>query len=482
MTLFTFIAVASNAYQLQPIYTTDPNTTESSLKWFQKRPFTWANELDTACQASLLVIGGNYMTTNQGFTYTIERFRDAGRNFSDGSSTEADTNEIAGRISDSPMTAAYKNSTLRDCHVRKIIIELLRSDESRLPRNYWAWGATEARSIVECTMDTVLGPLAVNFTSRLPSVSRSDEITDTFLASKDSTHPGKWLGAQITKAWYTKLSESMGWSIPAKGRRGLVDSTSSWGSGTITLTRNESVMDYESILFFNVGFAISDNKGWLAFIPPSDTMQDWRDEWSPDNNKYYGLPNISTVVDVFGKAYYSLLLSDFHSTEENQRTNALSTAQGLQYLQSVNSSVLAVDAQKLSLDGKAYPNIGTIGTYFDPQTANLTQPLRTRKHTTLFAQYLCSVPREKSTFNVLFAVVLADIVFLSSCWTVFCWVATWWLDRKDKSNGHCEGCAGKRDALLADLADPPEGAGFSRVPGKSRSLRSRSSDFSGLTS
>lgn len=468
VTIFTFIAVAGNAYQLQTVYTTDPNTTESSLKWFQKRPFTWAAELDTTCQASLLVVGGDYMTTNQGFEYTIERFRYAGSNASDASSTEGDTDNIsaAGSIANNiPPTAAYKNSTLRDCHVREITIDLLKSDVSRLPRNYWSWAATEARSTIECTMDTLLGPLLVTFTSRLPPISRRNEITDTFLALNDSTHPGRWVGAQITKAWYVKISESMGWSVPVKGDKKDLDPTASWGSGQITLTRNESVMDYESVAFFKVGFSISDNQGWLAFIPKTqrDSMQAWRDEWSPESKASFWLPNISTVVDVFGKSYYSLLLSDFYSTEEDQQTNALSTAQGLQYLQSVNSSVLAVDAQKLSLDGKALPNIGTIGQYFDPKTANVTQPLRTPEHVTLFSQYLCSVPREKSTFNILLAVVLADIVFLSACWTLFCWVATWWLGRKDKSIGYCEGCDGKRDVLEADL---PKSAGttvYSRV-------------------
>lgn len=471
VTFFTFVAVAGNGYQLQSIYTTDPNTTESSLKWFQKRPFAWANELETACQASLLVIGGDYMTTNQGFRYTIERFRYAEKEDSDAVSTEVNANvdsTTSGVANNIPLTAAYKNSTIRDCHVRTIVIDLLRSDESRLPRNFWAWAATEARSTVECTMDTVLGPLMVNFTSRLPPISRRNEITNTFLASNDSNHPGRWLGAQITQSWYLKLSESMGWSVPVKGDKNIEESTASWGSGTITLTRNESVTDYESVMFFKIGFSISDNQGWLAFIPSPDTMQDWRDEWNPDTTKTYGLPNISAVVDVFGKSYYSLLLSDFNPTEANQETNALATTQGLQYLQSVNNSFLAVDAYKLSLDGKPRPNLGTIPTYFDPQTENLTQPLRTPKYTTLLSQYLCSVPKEKSIFNLLFAVVLADIVFISSCWTLFCWVATWWLGRKDDTTEHCAGCAGKKDTLSTELLEPSKGATYTRVSSESR--------------
>lgn len=91
------------------------------------------------------------MTTNQGFRYTIERFRYAEKEDSDAVSTDVNANvdPMTGSVANNiPLTAAYKNSTIRDCHVRTIVIDLLRSDESRLPRNFWAWAATEARSTV----------------------------------------------------------------------------------------------------------------------------------------------------------------------------------------------------------------------------------------------------------------------------------------------------------------------------------------------
>nr|OQO30432.1 hypothetical protein B0A51_03062 [Rachicladosporium sp. CCFEE 5018] len=67
----TFIAMASNAYELKPIYTTDPNTTESQKQWFEKSPFSWVSSLDTQCQTSVLTVGAPYQTANRGFTYTL---------------------------------------------------------------------------------------------------------------------------------------------------------------------------------------------------------------------------------------------------------------------------------------------------------------------------------------------------------------------------------------------------------------------------
>lgn len=259
---------------------------------------------------------------------------------------------------------------------------------------------------------------------------------------------------------------SMGWSVPIGGnktRQDMIEGTASWGAGTIRLKRNESVTDYESSTFFEIKVDISDTNGGLAWLDFKINLQEWMDERNPESNKHYFLPNISANVDVFAKSYYSLLLSDFNPTDE---TNALSTVEGLQYPQSVNCTTLAEDQRVLAVPiVQRVAGYGLIYPYYDPDTTNLTQPLRTPDHTTLFSQYLCSVPEEKSAFNLIFAVVLADIVFLSAFCTLFGWVATWWLGWKDKTTEHCEGCSGTKDVLLADLPGSSSGdQAYSRVP------------------
>jgi hypothetical protein len=170
------------------------------------------------------------------------------------------------------------------------------------------------------------------------------------------------------------------------------------------------------------------------------------------------MPNISLVVDAFAKTYYSLLLSDFNSTEETKLTNALSTREGIEYLQSINNTDIA--DVKLIISDKGG---GTIGRVTNDLT-NLTQPLDFAQHTTLFSRYLCSIPKQKSAFKLLFAVVLADIVFLNACWTVFGWVATWWLGRTDSNAEHCIGCVnGTRDIPLALAPGSFGGGSYSQL-------------------
>jgi hypothetical protein len=83
--------------------------------------------------------------------------------------------------------------------------------------------------------------------------------------------------------------------------------------------------------FFTRDGGFSDSGGGLSFMPLPHTMQNWHDQWTQAaiNDKYYAqLPNVSIVIDVFAKSYYSLLLSVFSSTDDTKATNALSSAGG----------------------------------------------------------------------------------------------------------------------------------------------------------
>jgi hypothetical protein len=442
ITLFTLVGFAGDAYQLEPYYTDDYNGTVGSVVWWQRQAFSWTTdeELATTCSPALLTIGGDHTTTNQAFHYEIKSFH------------------YVGNESNIPLNALYSNNPLTDCQVEEITIELVRNNQNRLPRNYWTWGDSYARSTVECRMDTGDGPMRVEFTSQLPSTLRRSEITDSSLALNDNAHPGSYLGAQILTSWYTQLSAAMGFSAPGD----LLDGTASWGSAEVKLTKSD-VMDYKSPDFFYIDTGFRDDGGGLNWLHPNNTIRNWQDQWLPkaaEEGYNASMPNISIVVDVFAKTYYSLLVSDFNSTEDVKLTNALSTADGLRYLQNVNNTDLAEVGALFSNKTK-----GTIGPILENDT-NFTQPLSFAEHTTLFSRYLCSKPSKKNQFKIVFAIVLADIVFLGACWRVFGWVATWWLGRKVPNYDHCEGCVtATHDIPLAHAPGSVGGGSYSQLFG-----------------
>lgn len=234
------------------------------------------------------------------------------------------------------------------------------------------------------------------------------------------------------------------------------DSGEFWGSGTVSLT-STNVTDYKSLDFFYCDTSFNDDRGGFNCLHPPNTLRNWHDQWTPEAKKKgdcdASMPNLGLVVDAFANTYYSLLLSDFNSKEEIRLTNALSTREEIEYLQSINKTDLAEAKAIFSNKGD-----GTIGRFTNDLT-NLTQPLDFAQHTTLFPRYRCSIPKQKTTFKLLFAVEHADIVFLNACFTVFGWAATWWLGRTESTAERCIGCVNVSHDILFALAPGSVGGG-----------------------
>jgi hypothetical protein len=230
------------------------------------------------------------------------------------------------------------------------------------------------------------------------------------------------------------------------------------------LIRNDDGINYKSMKFFTRDGGFSDSGGGLSSMPLPHTMQNWHDQWTQAaiNDKYYAqLPNVSIVIDVFAKSYYSLLLSVFSSTDDTKATNALSSAEGLEYLQNITDTDLAAVALILGDGGR---ETGTMRRAYSQTDYYLTQPLGFSQHTTIFSQYLCPTPRPKNTFKLLFAVAVADLDFLRTCWTIFDSIVTWWLGRNSLSLRHCEGCInGNHDIPLVHASSAGGGGSYSQV-------------------
>jgi hypothetical protein len=72
---------------------------------------------------------------------------------------------------------------------------------------------------------------------------------------------------------------------------------------------------------------------------------------------------------------------------------------------------------------------------------------------TIYQQYLCQVPQRKSLGSLIVAVVVADLVFLQTVWTILTFAATWYVESKYPTARYCEGSIrslrdGERHELL----------------------------------
>ena len=248
-----------------------------------------------------------------------------------------------------------------------------------------------------------------------------------------------WFGIQFTYLWYEQLTLALGFAAP------YGDLTTN--TGTVILYRNSIVDDYASLGFFYCSAIFLTNGGAIFWMHANETIAGWAD---PEVNARYQLPNISTTVDTFAKTFYSLVLSDFGVVD---KTNALITPEGVEWL----GSQIDRDLENNSNGTEGRPddvqnvlNAGASGYPIEESYQSVVSAmgrlpdLNSTISPTIFAQYLCSIPQQKSGGALIFAVLLADLVFLQAVWTLLNLVTTWWLQRKNKHANYCEGCTNSR--------------------------------------
>ncbi|QIX01720.1 hypothetical protein AMS68_007237 [Peltaster fructicola] len=414
LALFTILTVATSAYEFQQEYTSDPAVEEAAKQWFQRSPFSLISSMGTKCQDAQLAVGGHFMTTNKVFLYTLDRLWQG----------DGVNRTIVSQV-------PYRNTTLRDCNVREITIDLNRIGEVKISRNH-VWEASKAGAITTCTIDTPIGLMQANFTVELPELTGYEQAS-SILSPRLAENAAAYYGLSITKQWYAQLPLAIQWEAYR-----LKESPS---SGTFfRLSRNHNVTNYRSpdyLLAFARAPTSAGNVHYMLDTPMS--------QWDPL------LPRINITIAAFGKAFLSLLEADFGMGN----LNPLRSKQGLDYLYSINDTV-AYNSSKAKWANNTHGRAGLIShaSIKDNVDLNSTVP------TTIFAQYLCFVPMPKNWFAITYAVVLANLVFIKSCWLLFLLGAKWGLSRKDKTIDNCGRCAPENKTkdeeeqrLLADTQD-----------------------------
>src|ERR1700760_452729 len=138
LTIITLFNVATNGYEMQSLYTINPNETEQTRHWFNWEGFTWGgNGLTPKCQNLDVQVGFTFMTTNLGLGYTIQNVT---------------SNDM--RQSSFP-SLSYHNNNLTDCEVDMIYLNLKKVDESGPGTfDFWSWFNSYANVVAHCNVLT----------------------------------------------------------------------------------------------------------------------------------------------------------------------------------------------------------------------------------------------------------------------------------------------------------------------------------------
>ena len=88
----------------------------------------------------------------------------------------------------------------------------------------------------------------------------------------------------------------------------------------------------------------------------------------------------------------------------------------------------------------------------------------------LYTQYLCQVPVLKSTGSLIVSILIADLVFLRTAWSILNWIAATRLKRSNPAANECDGCGGQ-DRGAVELIQTP--ASYNQLASEQSGLHKR---------
>ncbi|KAI0528128.1 hypothetical protein F5B22DRAFT_583794 [Xylaria bambusicola] len=438
--LFSLVNLGSNGYYPRTIYTTDPNTTIStrSDKWFFKAPFNWDSTINPKCEPQFISVGDTFFSTNLGLSYQVASF--------------SQLNEESNTTISLP-SVLYYNNTLEDCHTLAVEIHLLKEGQATPPSWWISWRNSYAKATAQCSIMSESGPsnitLRVTYSSSQTRPYDDSIIYENFISDNITTHASMWWGSRLVEAALYGVMTTMSllqtsddneivsanlgyyWDdlrSPLKSIRDgdLFDLTFSFIDSAAHITNN-----------FNVGF-------------DSDQL------WTLLNNDTIVFSSVLTEGLYFAKLIHSIFAVDLANT---RLSSFLLDNDSLKYATSGSGDMNRLPGGVL-YEGASNHIPGDIlfGSIPYPTDRNrsilinesystiapVTGPLET-KNATIFTQYICSVPEQKSAGAMLLAILVADLVFLQATWVVLNWIAQAITKKQYPTAMACEYCLSSSD-------------------------------------
>ena len=202
--------------------------------------------------------------------------------------------------------------------------------------------------------------------------------------------------------------------------------------GSIGLYPN-NISDVSSLEFFSGNYELWTNTSQVLFNRSHKNISDWLKDDKP--------PMIWKQTDTFAKAFYFSMMTDLGIKGPNLLTDPAALQRYTHFTRTGNKTIFG-DAW-----GQAGPARSSYNTLKD-QTGKLGVT-----HSTIYAQYLCTVPKQKSFGSLFVTILVADLVFLQTLWQITAWLMSSWVEFRNPHASHCEGCLHQQTSENEKLGD-----------------------------
>ncbi|KAK7964394.1 hypothetical protein PG988_011368 [Apiospora saccharicola] len=321
----------------------------------------------------------------------------------------------------------YNQNPLQDCSVSTIQIDIDSQDRGTNQLALTEWGA-RVRAYATCRIVTTTGAVFFNLTQTYDYVPDTTSLSQIysflgtgFLTRDQHRRASLWWGESLMSTYWAQMT----WL--------LQNETRSVGSkhyhirkGCLSFFPRPVQVDMTDASFFKFSSQFIERTLPGQYEYPHAEGDNVTDTLA-DLIRKGTYPNIWAPANNLAKSVYSTVLTDLGQT--SAQPNLLTNAATLQAFTSHLPS-----AQKHIANARPGPATNS----YD-ELKNVTGPL-TVSPSVISAQYICQVPRRRSTVNLLVAVLVADLVFLRTAWTLYNFAAGSWLRRKDATADRCRGC------------------------------------------
>ena len=160
-------------------------------------------------------------------------------------------------------------------------------------------------------------------------------------------------------------------------------------------------------------------------------------------------PDIWIPSDTMAKSFESMILTDLG--QASAQPNILADPDLLQHFTANFSQIMELARENgiplISVNDPNHPlAVGPVTK--DYNTLKDTTGTLGVKNSTMAANYLCSVPKQKPTGDLLVSLTVADLVFLQAVWFVFTLVVCLILKQRDDTADYCVGCIQRGAGLV----------------------------------
>ncbi|KAI0873242.1 hypothetical protein GGS24DRAFT_502045 [Hypoxylon argillaceum] len=424
ITLVTIINVATIGFDLVAISTSNPNQT-----LYDANPYghtgllsLLARGVKATCTAATLPINIQIFTTNYAIPYTLSS---VWRENEDGN------REDLGSL-------VYSNQPI-DCNVRQVIIQVL--------GKYTQTPILTARSRVglllktqaTCSVDletrqsgsdTTSGRTYFNLTG---SYNVLDETVPRFLLRNETQKASLFWGesllsvySRITAGAYHEEASAFSWGQDGTYNAyiGLTRQSNATMGSADEVTSNEF---FSVKCFTEASYCNGSTIPWLS------------QGKSVDGHQFDPYANIWSSVDILGKAMWFTVMTDL-----GKNNTAIPNMLAYPFLltnlsQNLTNEVQYWERANSTITGNTVGIDHTLATTsFSAST--VPQPALGAQPSFLSTDYICQVPRSKAPGIRFLLILMSDLVFLQTIWSIFKLLLDYKVGRDNPASTHCEGC------------------------------------------